>query len=76
MARGKQSEQTGKKKSFVAKKSSQRNSSFYLDQIDDSLIVINAKEEIIKVNKEFSRLWGYSSKEVLGKSVFNIFPKD
>ena len=49
--------------------------SFYLDRINDSVILINTKEEIIKVNREFSNLWGYSYKEVKGKSVFKLFPK-
>jgi len=51
-------------------------SSFYLDNVSDTLIVINDKKEIIKVNKEFSKLWGYSPGEVLGKSVLRIFPKE
>jgi diguanylate cyclase (GGDEF)-like protein/PAS domain S-box-containing protein len=53
-----------------------KKSSFYLDNVSDTLIVINDKKEIIKVNKEFSKLWGYSPEEVLGKSVLRIFPKE
>jgi PAS domain S-box-containing protein len=39
------------------------------------VILINTKEEIIKVNREFSNLWGYSYGEVKGKSVSMLFPK-
>jgi PAS domain S-box-containing protein len=51
-------------------------SSFYLDSISDTLIVINDKREIIKVNKEFTKLWGYAPEEVLDKSVFKLFPEE
>jgi PAS domain S-box-containing protein len=53
-----------------------KKSSFYLDSVNDTMIVLNAKREIIKVNKEFSNLWGYSSEEILGKPVFKIFPEE
>jgi PAS domain S-box-containing protein len=51
-------------------------SSFYLDNINDTLIVLGDKREIVKVNKEFSNLWGYSSEEVLGKPVSLLFPEE
>jgi PAS domain S-box-containing protein len=50
--------------------------SFYLDSISDTLIVLNDKREIIKINKEFSKLWGYPPEDVLGKSVFILFPDE
>jgi PAS domain S-box-containing protein len=50
-------------------------SAFYLDSAGDAIIVINAEKEIIKVNKEFSGLWGYTREETLGKSVFDFFPE-
>jgi PAS domain S-box-containing protein len=50
--------------------------SFYLDNINDTLIVLNAEREIIEVNREFSNLWGYSSEEILGKPVFNIISEE
>jgi PAS domain S-box-containing protein len=53
-----------------------KKSSFYLENVSDTLIAINSEREIIKVNKEFSKLWGYSAEEVLGKSVFMIFPEE
>jgi PAS domain S-box-containing protein len=46
------------------------------DDISDSLIIIDDKKRVITVNREFSKLWGYSSKEVLGKSVFKLFPPE
>jgi PAS domain S-box-containing protein len=53
-----------------------KKSSFYLDSVNDTLIVINTEKEIIKVNKEFSTLWGYSPEEVLGKPVSIVFPEE
>jgi PAS domain S-box-containing protein len=53
-----------------------KKSSFYLENVSDTLIVIDSERDIIKVNKEFSNLWGYSAEEVLGKSVFMIFPEE
>jgi PAS domain S-box-containing protein len=49
--------------------------SFYLDRINDSVIAINEKGVIRKVNREFSNLWGYNSEEVEGKSVLMLFPE-
>ncbi len=50
-----------------------QKSSFYLDSVSDSVIVLNAEREIIRVNKEFSKLWGYSPEEVIGKPVSIVF---
>jgi PAS domain S-box-containing protein len=49
-------------------------SSFYLDNVNDTIIVLNEKKEVTKVNKEFSLLWGYSPEEVIGEPVFPLFP--
>jgi PAS domain S-box-containing protein len=53
-----------------------KKSSFYLDSINDTLIVLNTEKKIIKVNKEFSKLWGYSPEEVLGKPVSIVFSEE
>jgi PAS domain S-box-containing protein len=53
-----------------------RKSSFYLDAVNDTLIVLNAKREIIKINKEFENLWGYTSEKVVGKPVSILFPEE
>jgi len=52
-----------------------QKSAFYLDSVNDTLIVLNAEREIIKVNKEFEHLWGYPTEEVLGKPVSILFPE-
>jgi PAS domain S-box-containing protein len=52
-----------------------KKASFYLDNAGDSIIVISTDKKIRKVNKEFSRLWGYSPEEVLDTNVFKIFPE-
>ena len=53
-----------------------QKSSFYLDSVSDSIIIVNTKREIIRVNREFSKLWGYSSEEVIGKPVSMVFPEE
>jgi PAS domain S-box-containing protein len=50
-------------------------SAFYLDSAGDAIIVINAEQEIMKVNKEVTIIWGYTPKEVLGKSIFDFLPE-
>lgn len=45
------------------------------DDISDSLIIIDDKKRVTAVNRGFSRLWGYSSKEVTGKSFLKLFPR-
>jgi len=52
-----------------------KKSGLYLDSMVDTLIVLDSQQNIIKVNEAFSQLWGYSAKEVLGKSVFEVFPE-
>jgi PAS domain S-box-containing protein len=53
-----------------------QKSAFYLDSVNDALIVLDAEREIIKVNKEFEHLWGYPAEEVLGKPVSILFPEE
>ncbi len=49
---------------------------FYLDTIPDVLSVTTLDTKIIKINKAFEKLWGYSAKEVIGKSILDLFPKE
>lgn len=53
-----------------------KESAIYLDIMGDALIVLDAQASVIKVNKSFSELWGYTPDEVLGKPVFGMFPEE
>jgi PAS domain S-box-containing protein len=53
-----------------------KKSAFYLDSIADVLIVVDLSGKVIKVNKPAFRLFGYSQKEIIGKSIFKLFSKE
>ena len=53
-----------------------KKSAFYLDTMSDILIVITPEANIVKVNKAFIDLWGYTPEEVYGKPVLTMFPKE
>ncbi|MFO7697788.1 MAG: PAS domain S-box protein [Anaerolineae bacterium] len=48
----------------------------YLDTMPDALCVTTTDSSIIRVNKAFSELWGYSSEEVIGRSIFDFLPNE
>jgi len=48
-----------------------KKSAIYFDIVADAIMVIKPDTKIVKVNKAFSTLWGYSSEEVIGKPVLN-----
>jgi len=51
-------------------------SAMYLDVMGNALMVVDAADlNVIKVNRAFTEIWGYSDKEAIGKSVFSFFPK-
>ncbi len=52
-----------------------RESAVYLNIMGDVLIVCDPELRVVKVNKAFSNLWGYTPNEVLGKPVFELFKK-
>jgi len=52
-----------------------RKTARYMNQIADSIVVLNRKAEIVRINKAFTNLWGYGVEDVLGKSVFDLFPE-
>ncbi len=52
------------------------SSEHYLDEISDILIVITPETNIVKVNKSFTNLWGYTPEQVYGKSVLKMFTKE
>ena len=52
-----------------------KKSEFYLNSIRDSILVLDFKRRVISVNKAVRDLWGYSPKEMIGKSFTSFFPK-
>jgi PAS domain S-box-containing protein len=52
------------------------NSAAYLDMMGDALMVLSPDAKLIKVNRAFSKIWGYSHEEILGKSVFELFTQE
>jgi len=53
-----------------------RESAAYLEIMGDALMVIDSHANVVKVNKVFSDLWGYTQNEVYGKPAFGMFPKE
>jgi PAS domain S-box-containing protein len=47
-----------------------------IDNTDDAVIGKNLEGEIISWNKGAEKMYGYSSKEILGKNISTIIPKD
>ena len=72
-----------KMKDLVASKEQTETAQKYLetlfDSIDDGIIVLNIKHEIIKTNRSFQRMMGVNERDVLGKSchelIFGIKPE-
>jgi PAS domain S-box-containing protein len=52
-----------------------RESAVYLDIMGDALMILDSEARVVKVNKSFSELWGYSPDEAVGKPVFEMFPE-
>ena len=52
-----------------------RKAASYLDNASDSIIVLNNQAEIIRVNKEFTKLWEYAADEVIGLPLTTVFPE-
>ena len=53
-----------------------RKSAFYLDTMSDAILVGTIDTKLTKVNKATLKLWGYTEKELLRRSVLNLFPKE
>jgi len=53
-----------------------KKSAFYLDVMSDALLVGTLDTKVIKINKASSNLWGYTSEELLGKSVLELFSQE
>jgi PAS domain S-box-containing protein len=52
-----------------------KKSALYLDSISDALLVGNPDTIITRVNVATLKLWGYSSEEIIGRSVLELFPE-
>ena len=50
-----------------------RKCSIYLNHIGDALLVVDPDMRIARVNKASCKLWGYSSEEMIGKPVLELF---
>ncbi|GAF84893.1 unnamed protein product, partial [marine sediment metagenome] len=53
-----------------------KQSTIYLDIMGDALMVLDSQARVIKINKAFSKIWGYTPNEVYGKPVFGLFQKE
>jgi len=53
-----------------------KESAVYLDIMGDALMVLDSQARVIKVNKVFSKMWGYTPNEVHGKPIFGLFQKE
>ena len=53
-----------------------RKSALYLDTMSDALLVATPDTSCIKVNTDTLKLWGYSSEELIGMSVLELFTEE
>jgi len=53
-----------------------KESAVYLDIMGDALMVLDTQARVIKINKVFSKIWGYTHNEVHGKPVFGLFQEE
>ncbi len=47
---------------------------FYVDSITDLFFILDKYEKIIRVNKAFEKLTGRGRDEIIGKSIWQVFP--
>src|SRR3989338_3095986 len=52
-----------------------KKSANYLDLMAESLVVLNQDRKIVKINKAFTKLWGYKEAEIIGKNIWKLFPR-
>ncbi len=47
----------------------------YFNAIADAVIVMTPDAKVASINNAFTRIWGYTTREIVGKSIFKLFPR-